>query len=320
MSEILFDEIPSLDLHDFTKGTSAQKSAFVSKLGQAYTNIGFVAIKNHGLSDELTSRLYQSVQEYFALPDATKKSHEDPDLFGQRGYVSKGKEKAKGRNTGDLKEFFHVGQPNESKLDEYPSNIWPNEIPTLQVNTEEAFKTLEQAGLSMLRAIALFLELPENYFENKATKGNSILRAIHYFPIEDPEGIPEDAVRAAEHGDINLITLLMGASADGLEVLRRDGQWIPITALPDQIIVNVGDMLSRLTNNKLKSTIHRVVNPPREKMGTSRFSIPFFMHPRSSMDLSCLPNCVSEDNPKQFDDITAGEFLDERLQELGLKK
>ena len=171
----------------------------------------------------------------------------------------------------------------------------------------------------MLRAIALYLELPENYFDDKVEQGNSILRPIHYFPIENPETIPDDAVRAAEHGDINLITLLMGASADGLQVLRRDGKWIPITALPDQIVVNVGDMLERHTNKKLKSTIHRVVNPPRELMHTSRFSIPFFMHPVSEMDLTCLDNCVDEENPKQFEDTTAGEFLDERLREIGLK-
>ena len=171
----------------------------------------------------------------------------------------------------------------------------------------------------MLRAIALYLELPEDYFDDKVLQGNSILRPIHYFPIENPEEIPEDAVRAAEHGDINLITLLMGASADGLQVLRRDEKWIPITALPDQIVVNVGDMLERHTNKKLKSTIHRVVNPPRERMHTSRFSIPFFMHPVSEMDLTCLANCTDETNPKQFEDITAGAFLDERLREIGLK-
>lgn len=172
----------------------------------------------------------------------------------------------------------------------------------------------------MLRAIALHLDLAEDYFEQKVHFGNSILRSIHYFPIENPDGVPADAVRAAEHGDINLITLLMGASADGLQVLRRDGEWIPITALPDQLVVNVGDMLERLSNNTLKSTIHRVVNPPREKMNSSRYSIPFFMHPRSEMDLTCLPGCIDDDNPKQYEDITAGEFLEERLRELGLKK
>jgi isopenicillin N synthase-like dioxygenase len=208
----------------------------------------------------------------------------------------------------------------EDLADEYPANIWPQEVPEFHQLTLQSYKTLEKTGISMLQAIALYLGLDEHYFDKKVVGGNSILRPIHYFPIENPEKVPADAVRAAEHGDINLITLLMGASAEGLQVLRRDGTWIAITALPDQIIVNVGDMLERLTNKKLKSTIHRVVNPPREKMKTSRFSIPFFMHPRSDMDLSCLPSCVDANHPRQFDDITAGDFLNERLVELGLKK
>jgi isopenicillin N synthase-like dioxygenase len=316
--EKLFDEIPSLDLADFTSGNAESKQAFVDKLGEAYNNIGFVAIKNHGLSDSLTASLYQSVEAFFRLPEDVKLQYEKPELFGQRGYVSKGKEKAKGRNTGDLKEFYHIGQPSTEV--EYPENIFPEEIAEFKENTLEAYKTLQQAGIEMLRAIALYLGLDENYFDDKAKNGNSILRPIHYFPIENPDEIPEDAVRAAEHGDINLITLLMGASADGLQVLRKDNKWIPITALPDQIVVNVGDMLARLTNDKLKSTIHRVVNPPREKMGTSRFSIPFFMHPISEMDLTCLESCVDAENPKKYEDTTAGKFLDERLAEIGLKK
>ena len=172
----------------------------------------------------------------------------------------------------------------------------------------------------MLRAIALFLDLEEDYFEEKVRCGNSVLRAIHYFPIPNPDEVPDDAVRAAAHGDINLITILMGASADGLQVLRRDDTWIPITALPDQVVVNVGDMLERLSNNVLKSTIHRVVNPPREKLGTSRYSVPFFMHPRSEMPLNCLPGCITAENPRQYDDITAGDFLNQRLREIGLIK
>lgn len=319
MSDKLYDEIPSLDLHDFIKGNQESKDQFVKALGQAYENIGFVAIRNHGLSDELTAKLYEAVKSFFSLDDATKKKYEIEGIAGQRGYISKGKEKAKGRNTGDLKEFYHVGQPDSNKPDEYPSNVWPQEVPQFQGYTQEAFETLEKAGIEMLRAIALHLGLEENYFDNKVSQGNSILRQIHYFPIENPDEIPADAVRAAEHGDINLITLLMGASADGLQVLRRDNKWIPITALPDQIIVNVGDMLARFTNNKLKSTIHRVVNPPKDKMGTSRFSIPFFMHPISAMDLTCLESCVDAQNPKLFEDISAGAFLDQRLKEIGLK-
>ena len=217
-----------------------------------------------------------------------------------------------------------MGQPHkadgDSVWDEYPANVFPAEYPEFGMNAVKAFQTLEAAGKALLAAIALYLELPEDYFESRVKNGNSILRAIHYFPIADPDSLPEGAVRAAAHGDINLITLLMGASAEGLEVLRMDGKWIPITALPDQVVVNVGDMLDRLTNHKLKSTIHRVVNPPREKMGTSRYSIPFFMHPRSEMDLTCLPSCVSTEYPKLYTDMSAGEFLNERLIELGLKK
>ena len=326
MKDILYNEIPSLDLADFTSGSSDKKQAFVQKLGEAYNNIGFVAIKNHGLDKELQDKLYAVIKKFFSLPDDVKSKYEKPEIGFQRGYTGKGKEHAKGRNTGDLKEFYHVGQELDSIPDsdetkkEYPDNIWPSEVPEFKEIANEAYRTLEAAGKNMLKAIALYLDLEENYFEDKVAFGNSILRQIHYFPIENPDEVPADAVRAAEHGDINLITLLMGASADGLQVLRKDGKWIPITALPDQLVVNVGDMLERLTNKKLKSTIHRVVNPPREMMHTSRYSIPFFMHPRSEMDLTCLESCVDVDHPKQFEDATAGEFLEERLRELGLKK
>ncbi len=323
MSEKLYDEIPSLDLADFTSGDEQKKKAFVEALGAAYNNIGFVAIKNHGLSDEDTAHLYDTIQKFFGLPDDIKTKYEVPELAGQRGYIGKGKEHAKGRKTGDLKEFYHVGQDvtdGDAIKNEYPDNIWPNELPEMEAIGLKVYKTLESAGIQMLKAIALYLGEDENYFDNKVHNGNSILRPIHYFPIENPEEVPDDAVRAAEHGDINLITLLMGASADGLQVLRKDDEWIPITALPDQVVVNVGDMLSRHTNNKLKSTIHRVVNPPKELMKTSRFSIPFFMHPRSEMDLTCLDSCIDEENPKLYDDITAGDFLSQRLAEIGLKK
>lgn len=323
MSEILYDEVPSLDLADFTSGDEAKKKKFVADLGAAYNNIGFVAIKNHYLTDDLSAKLYEVIKKFFALPDVVKQKYEIPGLAGQRGYIGKGKEHAKGRNTGDLKEFYHIGQEVEDDdpiKKEYPANVWPDEIPEFKAIGLEVYRRLEKTGVYMLRAIALYLGLPENYFDAKVRHGNSILRPIHYFPIENPEAVPADAVRAAEHGDINLITLLMGASADGLQVLRRDGKWIPITALPEQLVVNVGDMLERHTNKKLKSTIHRVVNPPREKMNTPRFSIPFFMHPRSEMSLAALPGCVDVEHPKLWPDITAGEFLDERLAEIGLKK
>ncbi|MGM0580586.1 MAG: isopenicillin N synthase family dioxygenase [Bacteroidota bacterium] len=323
MSKKLYDEIPSLNLEDFTNGTEETKAQFVKELGEAYNNIGFVAIKGHYLSDDLSQKLYAAVEKFFNLSTKQKKAYEKDELAGQRGYTSKGKEQAKGHKVPDLKEFYQVGQfvPEDHELKkEYPDNIWPDEVPELAELAKDAYQKLEKTGFEILRAIALYLGLDENYFDSEVSYGNSILRAIHYPPIENPEDLPEDAVRAAQHGDINLITLLMGASADGLQVLRRDGEWIPITALPNQLVVNVGDMLARLTNDKLKSTIHRVVNPPKEQMKSSRYSIPFFMHPKSSMDLTCLDSCVDTDNPKKYDDMSAGEFLEERLAEIGLLK
>ena len=323
MADILYDQVPSLDLADFTGNDPEKKKKFVAALGEAYNNIGFVAIRNHYLSDGLSAELYGAIKKFFSLQDSVKQKYEIPGLAGQRGYIGRGKEHAKGRNTGDLKEFYHVGQTvvgDDPIKKEYPDNVWPDELPEFKTIALEVYKQLERTGVQMLRAIALYLNLPENYFDDKVKHGNSILRPIHYFPIEDPDSVPADAVRAAEHGDINLITLLMGASADGLQVLRRDGKWIPITALPEQLVVNVGDMLERHTNKKLKSTIHRVVNPPRHLMNKPRFSIPFFMHPRSEMSLTALPSCVDAQHPKLWDDITAGEFLNQRLKEIGLKK
>jgi isopenicillin N synthase-like dioxygenase len=322
-TDTFFETIPSLDLNDFKASDAAQQATFVRALGDAFTHIGFVAIKNHGLSDALTQRLYRSVQQFFALPPAVKQQYEIPALHGQRGYTSPGKEHAKGRAAADLKEFYQIGQvdagADADKLN-YPDNVWPAEVPDLQAAATEAYQTLEGAGQVLLRAIARYLNLDEHYFDARVRHGNSIIRAIHYYPIANPEAVPDDAVRAAEHGDINLITLLMGASAEGLEVLRRDGTWVPITALPEQIVVNVGDMLARLTNDRLTSTIHRVVNPPKEKMKQPRYSIPFFMHPRADTDLTCLNSCVSAEHPKRYEDTTAGAFLEERLREIGLKQ
>lgn len=323
MEEKLSFDIPSLDIHDFTNGNPQDKERFVEDLGKGFHDIGFVAVKNHGLNKMLSEELYKAVKSFFDLADIVKEKYNIPGLAGQRGYVGKGKEHAKGRKTGDLKEFFHIGQEvneDDPLTNSYPPNVWPEEVPELRTFGVKAFEVLEQTGMRILSAIALYLELPEDYFDKKAEKGNSILRPIHYFPITDPNSIPEDAVRAAAHGDINLITLLMGASAEGLQILGKNGQWISVTAKPDQLIVNVGDMLARLTNDRLKSTVHRVINPPRELMKYPRYSIPFFMHPRAEMDLTCLENCVSDEQPKQYEDITAGEFLQERLREIGLAK
>lgn len=323
MQSLTPDEIPSLNLSDFIGSDPASQDRFVKDLGKAFNEIGFVSITHHLLSASLQNELYQVVRLFFALPDPIKQKYEVKGLAGQRGYTSRGKEHAKGRTTGDLKEFYHIGQEldeTEQAAMEYPPNVWPAEVPNFKKACLEAFRALEGTGLAILEAIARYLDLPDDYFVGKVLKGNSILRPIHYFPIVDPGEVEPDAVRAAAHGDINLITLLMGASAEGLQVLCRDGRWIPVTVTPDQLVVNVGDMLERLTNGKLKSTIHRVVNPPPELMATPRYSIPFFMHPRSEMDLSSLASCVDEIHTRQFEDITAGEFLNQRLAEIGLKK
>ncbi len=314
--------IPRLDLLQYTKGTVAQRQQFVQDIGKAFNETGFVTIANHGLSQELIDELYRVVKAFFDLPDAVKRKYEYPELAGQRGYTSKGREKAKDANTPDLKEFWQRGQTivgEEYSKKDFPDNIIVEELPRFNEVTAEVYKKLEDAGRDLLKAIASYLDLEEDYFEQYVINGNSILRAIHYFPIDDPNAISPDAVRAGAHEDINLITLLIGASADGLEVLTKDGDWFPIKAKGEDIVVNVGDMLQRLTNNKLKSTTHRVVNPPRELMKTSRYSVPFFLHPKSSMSLACLDSCISETYPKAYEDYTAGQYLDERLREIGLK-
>lgn len=319
MSKVI---IPRLDLNDYINGNESRRIAFSDNIGKAFNETGFVTIANHGLSKELMSELYVEVKKLFDLDEEIKKKYEIIELAGQRGYTSKGREKAKDSTTPDLKEFWQVGQFVEDEVmskTDYPDNILIQELPRFNEITKEVFKKLELAGAHILKAIAVYLNLEENYFDAKIKNGNSILRGIHYFPITQPKKLAPDAVRAGAHEDINLITLLIGASADGLEVLTRDGDWLPIKAQADDIVVNVGDMLQRLTNNKLKSTTHRVVNPPIELMGTSRYSVPFFLHPRSEMSLACLESCIDEQNPKAYDDYTAGEYLDERLREIGLK-
>lgn len=312
--------IPVVDLADFTSGNPKLKMDFVKKLGKAFEEVGFVAVKNHGIPVDLIESLYKNVQQFFSLPSHKKKNFEIPELAGQRGYTSFGKEHAKGSDAPDLKEFFQYGQvvPDDHKLKpEYPDNVKVNEVSGFDVTFFKAYRAFEKSGKFLLQAIALYLGLDENYFDDFIEEGNSIVRAIHYPPITNE---PKSAIRAEQHEDINLITLLVGASADGLQILTKNNEWVGVTSLPDQIVVNVGDMLQRLTNNKLKSTTHRVVNPPRELWHTSRFSIPFFLHPKSSMSLAALSSCIDSKREKAYEDTTAGEYLDERLKEIGLKK
>lgn len=312
--------IPLVSLSDFTSGDSAQREAFVQDLIKAFREIGFVGVIKHGIDPDLIRKFYEVSEAFYALPAEVKRKYEIAGLAGQRGYTSFGKEHAKQSEVPDLKEFFQFGQTvpeGEQASEDYPDNVAVAEQPDFLPTAVQLYRAFEKAGRQLLRAIALGLNLQEDYFEEHVHLGNSILRSIFYPPITHE---PASAIRAEQHEDINLITLLVGASAGGLEVLDNEGEWLAVVPEKDEIVINVGDMLQRLTNNYLKSTTHRVVNPPREEWHKPRLSIPFFLHPRSEMDLSCLPACITADNPLHYAPITAGEYLDERLREIGLKK
>jgi len=300
--------IPLVDLSQFEQGNLAQRNEFIETLGNAFHTVGFVGVVNHGIPSELIKSFYKEAHAFFALSEKEKLAYKIPGANGQRGYTAFGTEHAKQSKVADLKEFFQIG--NEG-------NIAVSEIPSFLNLGENLYREFERAGSGLLQAIALHLHLPVDYFDQRIKNGTSILRAIHYPPITQE---PASAIRAEQHEDINLITLLVGASAGGLELLSKEGEWLPIVPEADEIVINVGDMLQRLTNNYLRSTTHRVVNPPREEWHLPRLSIPFFLHPRPEMDLSCLENCISDKNPLHFEPITAGAYLDERLREIGLKK
>jgi isopenicillin N synthase-like dioxygenase len=317
------NEIAVVDYNDYTSGDADKRKNFIQSFGDSFSNMGFAIVRNHGVSEELKAKLFEVSKAFFALSDEEKKKFEDEANHGQRGYISKNKESAKGKDVPDIKEFYHIGQTvtdGDAIKEEYPDNIWPNPIAEFETVCQEVFQTFENTGRNLLKATALYLGLEEDYFAPKIHNGNSILRLLHYYPVQDKSQIPEGAVRAAAHGDINLITLLMGGTAEGLQAQTLDGEWIPVSPADDEIVINIGDMLARLTNNRFRSTQHRVITPNEESWTSPRYSTPFFLHPRSDMDLSCLEGCISEESPKVYEDMTAGEFLTERLIELGLKK
>ena len=312
--------IPVVDLAKFVHGSTDDQKAFVEALGKAFHEVGFVGVVNHGIPKQLVDDFYAASKRFFSLPVLSKSQYKLEGLAGQRGYTSFGTEHAKQSQVADLKEFFQVGQFVEGEVEnpeEYPDNVVTHEVPEFSALAEKLYKAFEKSGGHLLRAIARHLNLPEDYFDDKIHNGNSILRSIHYPPITEE---PRSAIRAEQHEDINLITLLVGASAGGLQLLNTEGKWLDIVPEEDEIVINVGDMLQRLTNNYLKSTTHRVVNPPKEEWHVPRLSIPFFLHPKSIMDLSCLPSTVTKERPLAYEPITAGEYLDERLREIGLKK
>jgi isopenicillin N synthase-like dioxygenase len=307
--------IPTLDFRRF----DTDRAAFVRELGASYEEFGFVGVTHHGVSAELIAQAYDLFKAFFALPLATKQAYHLKGMGGARGYTGFGVETAKDSKFPDLKEFWHVGRelPAGHRFSEVmPANLWPAEVPRFKEIAYGLFNALDQLGGTMLRAIALHLQLDERYFDDKVNFGNSILRPIHYPPIHDDD---TRSVRAGQHEDINFITLLIGSSAEGLQLLRRDGSWLPVTTQGDAIVVNIGDMLQRLSNHRLPSTTHRVVNPEGEKRRQPRYSIPYFLHPNPDFLIKTLPNCISATQPNRYPEpITAHDYLLERLREIKL--
>ncbi|WP_049622408.1 isopenicillin N synthase family dioxygenase [Frateuria defendens] len=307
--------VPTLDIRRY----DTDRDAFVAELGAAYREFGFCCISGHGIASELIDGAYDAFKRFFALPAETKLQYHVPGSGGARGYTPFKVETAKDSKYPDLKEFWHIGReiPRDSKFASLmPPNLWPAEVPGFKEYGHGLYEALDQLGTRVLRALALHIGLPEHYFEDKTDQGNSILRPLHYPPIEQDD-VPN--VRAGAHEDINFITLLVGASAEGLEVLTREGAWLPITTEGDAIVVNIGDMLQRLTNHVYPSTTHRVVNPPNASARKPRYSVPFFLHPNPDVVLDPLPQTVTPDNPSRYDtSITSHEYLLQRLREIKL--
>lgn len=314
-------QIPTLDIRRFTHPSSPEdRQAFIDELGAAYREWGFAGIRNHGIPQAQIDEAYETFRAFFALPEDAKKRYHVPGGGGARGYTPFGVETAKGAKYSDLKEFWHIGReiPRDSKHAEVMAeNLWPGEVSDFKRVGYGLYQSLDALGSQVLSALALHIGLPEDYFADKTDSGNSILRPIHYPPITTDD-IPN--VRAGAHEDINLITLLVGASAAGLEVLSKKGEWVPFTSDADTIVVNIGDMLQRLTNHVYPSTTHRVVNPPGEAARKPRYSVPFFLHPNPDFLIDVLPSTITADNPSRYPEpITAQGYLEERLREIKLK-
>jgi isopenicillin N synthase-like dioxygenase len=311
--------IPVADLADYQAGGSRQQK-FVRTVGDALVDIGFFALTGHGVDMGLIDQAYKVAEQFFELPETTKRQYEVKGMGGQRGYTSFGKEHAKDSKAPDLKEFWHVGQElpaGHPLASVYPKNFWPEQPPRFKATFLPLFEQLERCAMQLLEACALYIEEPKDRFSKTAESGNTILRVIHYPPV--PADKHPESIRAAAHEDINLITLLCEATAGGLELLERNGSWRKISALKGQIIVDAGDMLQNITNGYFKSTTHRVVNPDNSR--ERRFSMPYFVHPRSEVSLEPLPSCVARTGgTRKHPAITAGDYLQQRLREIGLAK
>lgn len=310
--------IRTLNLKNFTHGTLQDRTQFAEDFAAGLKETGFIILEGHGIDPNLIRKNYDHIENFFNQPNDVKQKYEKVS-GGQRGYTGFMKEHAKDQKVGDLKEFWHIGQQlpeGHALYAEYPANVWPEEVPEWRGDGINLYRGLERVARNMLEALAMHFDLRPSFFTEMIEEGNSVLRCIHYPPLH--EGMDPNAVRAAAHEDINLITLLCEATSSGLELLTRDGEWLPVESGKGQIVVDAGDMLQRITNHVIPATTHRVVNPKGEN--TSRYSMPFFVHPYSSYLLETIPSCVSEENPEKYPAITAGDFLYERLVEIGLIK
>lgn len=307
--------VPELSLAAYTQGNDKEKKQFIDDLYQGLVDYGFITLVDHPVSEDLLNKAYALSEEFFNLPVETKKKYALTDNGFQRGYTPFGTEHAKDSSVADLKEFWHVGRNlSESHrfYKQYPKNVWPPEVKEFDQVFSKIYTELENCADIILEALTLPLELEKTYFKEMTRDGNSILRLLHYPPL--PADRDPRSVRAAAHEDINLITILVSASASGLELMDRKGNWLPVESKPNALIVDSGDMLSRITNDVIPSTTHRVVNP--KDATTSRYSMPFFMHPHPEAMLSCLPSCKG--NGAKYPDILAEDFLKQRLREIGL--
>ncbi len=307
------ESLPILSLAD-------DPARFSGDIGESFKHFGFALVRDHGIDAALIAQAWDLTERFFALPDEEKLGYSVKGIGGARGYTPFGTEIAKGAKAHDLKEFWHVGRdlPAGSPLAaSMPPNLWPQRPAHFRETFEELYAQLDRCGATILARIAVYLGLPEHWFDPAIDLGNSVLRLLHYPPLDAAAG---EAIRAGAHEDINLITLLLGAEEAGLELLTKDGNWLPASPPEGALVINVGDMLQRLTNHVLPSTTHRVRNPASARAGFSRYSMPFFLHLRSDFPFVTLPQCVSAENPDRYPvSITADDYLQERLREIGLK-
>jgi isopenicillin N synthase-like dioxygenase len=308
------DDIASVSLSDATR----DPAAFAERLGRSFENYGFAVIADHGIPAELIARAEEKAKAFFALPEEVKRRYLIAGGGGARGYTPFGIETAKGHKAHDLKEFWHVGRdlaPGHPFRNHMGDNLWPAEVEGFRETFQELYSAFDEAGLKILKAIARYLAVDEDYFEDSVRDGNSVMRLLHYPPIPEPTGAH---IRAGAHEDINAITLLLGAEEAGLELLTKDGRWIPVSPRPGELVVNIGDMLQRLTNGVLRSTSHRVVNPAPDRASHARYSMPFFLHFRSDFLIEALPGTVPAGEQPKWPPITADDYLQERLREIKL--